>query len=194
VLDERHVHIGVVQGIVGVHRWTCAAIGFANHAGTTPMDRRQDALAGAARAVLAVREEVRAEAGRQVGTVGYVRVEPGAVNVIPGRVEFPVELRDLDATKPMQASEPALIDPATQSDIRAAARAAGYTALDLHSGAGHDAQDIAHLAPIGMIFVPSRGGISHSPREYSSPDDVASGAEVLYRTVLLSDERLNRKP
>lgn len=220
VLDERKTQVGVVQGIVGIYQWTCTAIGFANHAGTTPMDRRQDALAAAARAALAVREEVRAEAGRQVGTVGYVRVEPGVRNVIPGRVEFPVELRDLDAAKvqglwarvekrfaqiaqeenvklacvAVQASEPALTDATIQSDIRAAARAAGYTALDLPSGAGHDAQDIAHLAPIGMIFVPSRGGISHSPREYSSPDDVANGAEVLYRTVLLSDERLNRKP
>jgi N-carbamoyl-L-amino-acid hydrolase len=220
VLDERKTQVGVVQGIVGIYQWTCTAIGFANHAGTTPMDRRQDALAAAARAALAVREEVRAEAGRQVGTVGYVRVEPGVRNVIPGRVEFPVELRDLDAAKvhglwarvekrfaqiaqeenvklacvAVQASEPALTDATIQSDIRAAARAAGYTALDLPSGAGHDAQDIAHLAPIGMIFVPSRDGISHSPREYSSPDDVANGAEVLYRTVLLSDERLNRKP
>ncbi len=220
VLDERKIQIGIVQGIVGIRAWGCTATGFANHAGTTAMDRRQDALAAAARAALAVREEVGAEAGRQVGTVGYVRVEPGARNVVPGRVEFPIELRDLDAAKvqniwrrietrfaqialeenvrlvcaPLQASEPALTDPATQSDIRTAARAAGYTALDLPSGAGHDAQDIAHLAPIGMIFVPSRGGISHSPREYSSPDDVANGAEVLYRTILLSDERLNRKP
>ena len=138
----------------------------------------------------------------------------------PAACEFPVELRDLDAAKVLriwarierrfaqiakeenvkldcvtvQADEPALTDAAIQSDIRAAARAAGYTALDLPSGAGHDAQQVAHLAPIGMIFVPSRGGISHSPREYSSPDDVANGAEVLYRTVLLSDERLNRKP
>jgi N-carbamoyl-L-amino-acid hydrolase len=220
VLDASKLQIGVVQGIVGIRAWTCAATGFANHAGTTPMDRRQDALATAARATLAVRDEVRAEAGRQVGTVGYVRVEPGAVNVIPGRVEFPVELRDLDAAKvvriwariekrftqialeenvkldcvTVEADEPALTDAAIQSDIRAAARAAGYTTLDLPSGAGHDAQQVAHLAPIGMIFVPSRGGISHSPLEYSSPTDVANGAEVLYRTVLLSDERLNRKP
>ena len=219
VLDDSKTQIGVVQGIVGIYQWTCTAIGFANHAGTTPMDRRQDALAATARAALAVREEVRSELGRQVGTVGYVRVEPGARNVIPGRVEFPVELRDLDEAKalgiwariekrfaqvaveehvkldclPVQASQPALTDPSVQSDIRAAARAAGYTALDLPSGAGHDAQDIAHLAPIGMIFVPSLGGISHSPREYSSPDDVANGAEVLYRTVLLSDARLNRR-
>jgi N-carbamoyl-L-amino-acid hydrolase len=81
-----------------------------------------------------------------------------------------------------------------QSDIRTAARAAGYTALDLPSGAGHDAQNMARLTTIGMIFVPSVGGISHSPREYSSPEAVANGAEVLYRTVLLSDARLDRRP
>ena len=219
VLDDGKIQIGVVQGIVGIHWWTCTATGFANHAGTTPMNRRQDAFAAAARAALAVREEVRAEPGRQVGTVGYVRLEPGARNIIPGRVEFPVELRDLDAAKvrriwarienrfaaiakeenvqldcvPLQADEPALTDPAIQNDIRAAARAAGYSTLDLPSGAGHDAQQIARLAPIGMIFVPSCGGISHSPREYTPPDDVANGAEVLYRTILLLDARLHPK-
>jgi N-carbamoyl-L-amino-acid hydrolase len=166
-----------------------------------------------------VREEVRAEPGKQVGTVGYIKLEPGARNIIPGRVEFPVELRDLDKAKVMriwariekrfaaiaqeenvklecvalQADEPALTDSAIQNDIRAAAKAAGYSTLDLPSGAGHDAQQIAHLAPIGMIFVPSRGGISHSPREYSSPEDVANGAEVLYRTILLLDARLHAK-
>lgn len=220
VLDEGKIQIGVVQGIVGIHWWTCTAAGFANHAGTTPMNRRQDALAAAARAALAVREEVRAEPGRQVGTVGYVRVEPGARNIIPGRVEFPVELRDLDKEKvlriwariekrfakiakeenvkidcvPLQADEPALTDPAIQNDIRAAARAAGYSTLDLPSGAGHDAQQIAHVAPIGMIFVPSRAGISHSPREYTPPNDVTNGAEILYRTILLLDSRLHPKP
>jgi beta-ureidopropionase / N-carbamoyl-L-amino-acid hydrolase len=220
VLDERKVQIGVVQGIVGVYRWTCTAAGFANHAGTTPMDKRQDALAAAARAALAVREEVRAEAGSQVGTVGYLRVEPGAVNIIPGRADFPVELRDLDRATvlriwgrveerfaqiaqdehvtinclPVQGVQPALADPGIQSDIRAAAHGSGYTTLDVPSGAGHDAQQIAHLAPMGMIFVPSRGGISHSPREYSSPEDVANGAEILYRTILLLDARLSSKP
>jgi beta-ureidopropionase / N-carbamoyl-L-amino-acid hydrolase len=220
VLDESKIQIGVVQGIVGIHWWTCTATGFANHAGTTPMNRRQDALATMARAALAVREEVRAEPGRQVGTVGYVRVEPGARNIIPGRVEFPVELRDLDKAKvmriwsriekrfaaiaqeenvkldciPLQADEPALTDAAIQNDIRTAARAAGLSTVDLPSGAGHDAQQMAHLAPIGMIFVPSRGGISHSPKEYTSPEDAANGAEVLYRTILALDGRLNRAP
>ena len=213
ILDEKKIQIGVVEGIVGIHWWTCTAEGFANHAGTTPMDRRQDAYAAAARAALAVREEVRAEPGRQVGTVGYVKLEPGARNIIPGRVEFPVELRDLDAEKvlriwariekrfaqiareenvkltcaPLQADKPALTDMRIRDAIREAARAAGYSTLDMPSGAGHDAQQVAHFAPIGMIFVPSRGGISHSPREYTPPEDVARGAEVLYRTVLQLD-------
>src|SRR5262249_48189649 len=148
----------------------------------------------------------RAEPGRQVGTVGYIRVEPGARNIVPGRVEFPVELRDLDGEKvvriwsriekrflqigqeenvtidckSLQDDVSALTDPAIQNDIRTAAQAADYSSVDLPSGAGHDAQQIAHLVPIGMIFVPSRGGISHSPREYTSPEDAANGVEVLY--------------
>jgi beta-ureidopropionase / N-carbamoyl-L-amino-acid hydrolase len=217
ILDESKTQIGVVQGIVGIQYSACIATGLANHAGTTPMNRRQDALIAASRATLTVREEVRAESGRQVGTVGYVRVEPGVRNVIAGRVDFPVELRDLEKEnisqiwsrierrfqqigkeenvqidcKTHRSSEPALTDPAIQDDIRAAARAAGYSTLDLPSGAGHDAQQIARLAPIGMIFVPSRGGISHSPREYTSPEQVAHGVEVLYRTLLSLDSRLH---
>ncbi len=218
VLDEARVPIGVVQGIVGIHWWTCTATGFANHAGTTPMDRRQDALAAAARAALAVREEVRAEPGRQVGTVGYVKLEPGARNIIPARAEFPVELRDLDAAKieriwariqkrfaeiareenvriecvSLSVDQPARTDPAFREVIRQAAQAAGLTTMELPSGAGHDAQNVARLAPMGMIFVPSRAGISHSPREFTSWEEVANGAEVLYRAVLLLDGRLNR--
>lgn len=213
-LDEANVPIGVVQGIVGINFRTCTATGFANHAGTTPMDRRKDALAAASRAVLAVREEVRGEPGRQVGTVGWMRIEPGASNVIPGRVVFPVEVRDLDAGKIehvaariLQRFEvigreenvqidctqpdlhpPALTTPAFQDAIRASAREAGLTTMDLPSGALHDAQNAARFAPMGMIFVPSRGGISHAPMEYSSPEQVANGAEVLYRTLLRVDE------
>jgi len=219
VLDEAKTQIGIVQGIVGIHWYTCHVTGFANHAGTTPMNRRQDALAAAARAALAVREEVRRVAGRQVGTVGYMKVEPGARNIIPGRVEFPVELRDLDAGKveriwgriqerfaaigreenatiscePLQGDKPALTDPAIRAAIAEAARAAGYSTMELPSGAGHDAQQIATLAPVGMIFVPSRGGISHSPREFTDWADIANGAEVLYRTILLLDQRLDAK-
>jgi len=214
-LDERKVPIGVVQGIVGLKRWKCVTTGFANHAGTTPMNRRKDALAAASRDVLTVREVVRAEAGHQVGTVGYMRAEPGAINVIPGRAEFPVELRDLDAPKidrmweriqegfkqtdkeegvetrctALDDVHPARTNPALQSAIRDAAESLGLATMDLPSGAVQDAQQIAEIAPMGMIFVPSRDGISHSPKEFTSWQDVANGAEVLYRAV---DERLDR--
>lgn len=215
VLDEAKVQIGVVQGIVGIQWRNCIASGFANHAGTTPMDRRRDAFLAAARAALAVREEVRGEQGRQVGTVGYVKVEPGAGNIIPGRTEFIVELRDLDREKinriwshiekkfasiaaeekvkikceVVADEEPALTATPLRDTIREAARAAGFTTMDLPSGAGHDAQMVAKFAPVGMIFVPSRGGISHSPREFTPPEDVARGAEVLYRTILALDKK-----
>jgi len=216
-LDQRQIEIGVVEGIVGIQWRTCRARGFANHAGTTPMPGRRDAFLAAAQAALAVREEVRREGGREVGTVGYVKVEPNAGNIIPGMVEFIVELRDLDASKyertwariekrfaEIAAAEevaincelvaderPALTTPAIRDTIREAARVAGFSTLDLPSGAGHDAQQVSHFAPIGMIFVPSRDGISHSPREYSTPDAVARGAETLYRTLLLLDTRLD---
>jgi len=217
VLDEANIPIGVVTGIVGISLRTCTATGFANHAGTTLMNRRRDALAAASKAVLAVREEVRAGTGRQVGTVGWMKIEPGASNVIPGRVTFPVELRDLDAEKINRIAErilqrfktisqeenveinctkpdfdaPALTAKSFQDAIRASAGEAGLRTLDLPSGAGHDAQNAARFAPAGMIFVPSRGGISHSPLEYTSPEQAANGAEVLYRTLLKLDVRLD---
>lgn len=217
VLDEAKIPIGVVTGIVGISLRTCTATGFANHAGTTPMNRRKDALAAASRAVLAVRDEVRNEPGSQVGTVGSMKIEPGASNVIPGRVTFPVELRDLDkqkidriAARILQRFEeisrqenvqitcaapdfhaPALTAKAFQEAIRAAASDAGLRTLDLPSGAGHDAQNAARFAPVGMIFVPSRAGISHSPLEYTSPEQATNGAEVLYRTLLKLDAQLD---
>jgi len=217
-LYEKGVPIGVVQGIVGVKRWKCVITGFANHAGTTPMNRRKDALAAASRDVLAVREVVRAETGSQVGTVGFMKAEPGAINVIPGRAVFPVELRDLDDGKidrmwariqeafretdkaegvetsctSLDDVKAARADPALQTAIRDAAKSAGLATLDLPSLAGQDSQEIARIAPMAMIFVPSKDGISHSPKEFTSWRDVANGAEVLYRSILLLDDRLNR--
>jgi len=216
-LDAAKIPIGVVQGIVGLRRWKCVATGFANHAGTTPMDRRRDALATAARDLLAVRDVVRSESGRQVGTVGYMKVEPGAVNVIAGRVEFPVELRDLENQKiermwskvqaamkvidkeenvstectPTDDVHAARTDVQVQGAIRAAAKSLGLTTMDLPSGAVQDAQQMAKLAPMGMIFVPSRDGISHSPKEFTTWADVGNGAELLYRTVVGLDGELN---
>jgi N-carbamoyl-L-amino-acid hydrolase len=212
-LDARSIPVGVVEGIVGIARWDVAVDGFANHAGTTPMDGRRDALLAAARFVLAVNRIVTSEPGRQVGTVGRLRVEPGAVNVIPGRVELSLELRDLSLDKvrvlfaairresetiaretgtamafaAVEETPPALTDARLRDLVRESAQELGLDPLDLPSGAGHDAQAIARIAPIGMIFVRSVGGISHSPREFSAPEDIVTGADVLLRTLLKAD-------
>ena len=214
ILERTHTDIGVVQGIVGIHWWEATVTGTANHAGTTPMDQRHDALLAASELVLAVNAAAREIPGRQVATVGQIRAEPGAPNVIPGRVTLSVEVRDLDAARIAAVFErirarageiarasgtsidfrdleatavPALTEPRIQRIIDSAAHALGLTAMAMPSGAGHDAQDMARIAPIGMIFVPSVGGISHSPREYTAPADITHGVNVLMSSVLAID-------
>ncbi len=214
ILDESNVDIGVVEGIVGIRWWDVTVEGVANHAGTTPMDRRRDALLSAAEFALAVNRVATALPGRQVATVGRIRAEPGAPNVIPGRVVLSLEVRDLEAAKMQQvydairaeadrigkarqtpfafaelnvASSPAPTDPRVRAIIAQAAESLGLTHRTMPSGAGHDAQDMTHIAPTGMIFVPSAGGISHSPKEHTTPKDMANGANVLLRTVLAID-------
>jgi N-carbamoyl-L-amino-acid hydrolase len=214
ILDETGVEIGIVEGIVGIHWWDVVIDGVANHAGTTPMDRRTDALLTAAELVLAINRIARETPGRQVATVGRIRTEPGAPNVIPGRVVMSLEIRDLDSAKirsvfrevereaeglaerrrtPIRfrpvdvASEPAPTDPRMRRIIASAARELGLSAVLMPSGAGHDAQDMTVLAPTGMIFVPSAGGVSHSPREFTTAAAMADGATVLLHTVLAID-------
>jgi N-carbamoyl-L-amino-acid hydrolase len=214
ILDERGLDIGMVEGIVGINWWDVRVDGFANHAGTTPMDRRQDALLAAARLVLAVNAVVTGVPGRQVGTVGRIAAAPGAPNVVPGRVDMSLELRDLSADKirslfaaieaeakrigsetgtrisfrPVDATAvPAPTDERIRRLIAAAATELGLKHTPMPSGAGHDAQDMARVTPTGMIFVPSQGGISHSPREYTSPEQTARGVDVLLRTILAID-------
>jgi N-carbamoyl-L-amino-acid hydrolase len=214
-LDAAKVPIGVVEGIVAIHRYDVVIQGFANHAGTTPMNNRQDALLAAAQLTVAVREVATSRQGRQVGTVGRIEVEPNSPNVIPGRVTLSVEFRDLSeqtlseladavkrrasaiakATNTTMDFTLASINPAApatrgvQDAIGRSADAMGFKTMRLPSGAGHDAQQIAALCPMGMIFVPSVGGISHSPKELTSWEDCANGANVLLRTVLALDQR-----
>jgi N-carbamoyl-L-amino-acid hydrolase len=212
-LDREHVDIGVVEGIVGIRQWEVTVTGFANHAGTTAMDQRHDALLAAARFVDLVNRAVRGVAGRQVGTVGRIQAFPGAVNVIPGKVVMTLELRDLDAAKidrlyasieagaraiaadtgttfayaEIHVNIPAISDPRIRAMIASSARELGLSSRQLPSGAGHDAQAMARLGPMGMIFVPSVGGISHAPSELTRPQDVVNGANVLLRTLLALD-------
>jgi beta-ureidopropionase / N-carbamoyl-L-amino-acid hydrolase len=212
-LEREGVQIGVVEGIVGINQWEVTVTGTQNHAGTTPMDQRQDALLAAARFVDMVNRVVRAEPGRQVGTVGRIQAIPGAPNVIPGRVVCSLELRDLNAGKiqrlfraiegeaqqigtangtsfafrPLHENVPAPSDPRIRGLIADASKSLGYTSRVMPSGAGHDAQAMAQLGPMGMIFIPSIGGISHSPKEFSTADDIVRGARVLLAALMLAD-------
>lgn len=217
ILEEENLDIGVVDGIVGLNWWDVEITGFANHAGTTPMNKRQDALLAASYFILAVNEVINSYEGGQVGTVGRIRAEPGAPNVIPGKVILSLEIRDLSADKikmlykeiekravkigektnttfkitPLDTTgKPALMDEMVKNKIASAAQSLGLTYKNMPSGAGHDAQDMALIAPTGMIFVPSVGGISHSPKEYTSSEDMANGANVLLRTILTLDREL----
>jgi len=213
ILDKEGIKIGVVEGIVGIRWFEVTFTGFANHAGTTPMDQRRDAMLAAAKFTVAVNEAIRAVPGRQVGTVGRLVAVPGTVNVIPGEVTLTVDLRDLAAetltTFPpkfeemgrriagetntafamrlLSTNEPAPTDVRLRGLIEQSARGLGLSTRTMPSGAGHDAQEIARIAPIAMIFVPSVGGVSHSPNELTRPEDVTNGANVLLHSVLLAD-------
>ncbi|MDQ3683262.1 MAG: hydantoinase/carbamoylase family amidase, partial [Bacteroidota bacterium] len=210
-----NIQIGVVEGIVGIVHWEVTIDGFANHAGTTPMNMRKDALLAASKFIIAVNEVINSVQGKQVGTIGKIAALPGAYNVIAGKVTLGLEIRDLSSQKieqlflkiekraaiiastsgtkitfQRQASsiKPALTDKGLQQKIAASAKALGFTTRPMQSGAGHDAQEMSLLAPVGMIFVPSVGGISHSPKEFTKAVDMANGANVLLQTILKLDK------
>jgi N-carbamoyl-L-amino-acid hydrolase len=208
-LEASGTAVGVVQGIVSIQRHRVEIMGFANHAGTTPMPIRQDAMIAASHLTLAVNDVVRAMPGPQVGTVGHIEVSPNAPNVIPGHVVATIELRDLSPEKlatlidqikarasqiardtkttieitSLGGNPPALADTAMQDVVERAATALGLSSVRMPSGAGHDAQMMAQLSPMGMIFVPSVGGVSHSPKELTSWTDCANGANVLLEAI-----------
>jgi len=216
VLESEKIDIGVVEGIVGINWWDVTVLGFANHAGTTPMDKRKDALLAAARLIDGVNKIAKSMPGRQVATVGRIQAEPGAPNVIPGKVVMSLEIRDLSKAKIDQvfgdveklaeqiAAEtgtsisfasldvtavPAPTDERLRKAIADSAHDLGLTTRLMPSGAGHDAQDMARVVPTGMIFVPSIGGISHSPKEFTRTQDMANGASVLLQTILRLDQK-----
>jgi len=215
ILEEKDIEIGVVQGIVGIRWWDVTITGFSNHAGTTPMNKRQDAMLAASEFTIAVNEIVTSIPGNQVGTVGKIQAFPGVHNVVPGKVVLGLEIRDLSNDKmdmlidkikeksneigerygttfsffSLSANvSPALTTTAVQDIIEQKCHKLGYSTLRMPSGAGHDTQDMAHLGPIGMIFIPSKGGISHSPEEYSSFEQMANGTNVLLNTLLAIDK------
>ena len=187
--------LGVVTAIVGYVRGRKTFAGVAGHAGTTPMDAREDALVAAAAYVLHARDVARGIEGA-VATIGQVTVEPGGTNVVPGRVVLSVDARAPDAERldrlaaALEIEEPVRTEPSPMSaEVRAALReevaAVGAPVLELPSGAGHDAGILASAGvPAGMLFVRSlNGGISHNPAELSSPEDIALATDALTGTL-----------
>jgi N-carbamoyl-L-amino-acid hydrolase len=210
VLDSRGVSVGVVEAITGLFKWSVTLIGRADHAGTTPMNMRKDALQGLAEFAGEIPRILEESGGpRSVATIGRVTCYPGATNVVPGRVEFPFECRDTDEVvlgglaqafrRGLSAIArrrdlmfefditsqvaPVHCDPRVVQSIEEIARAAGVEVLRLPSGAAHDAQNLAELTRAGMIFVPSKEGRSHSPAEWTAWEDIEIGANVLLNTV-----------
>lgn len=209
VLEHRGTTIGLVEGIVGINRYAVTFTGQANHAGTTPMEIRDDALVKAAEYTLAVRD-LGASRPATVATVGQLQVAPGAPTVIPGQVDLSIDLRSLDvqtlaelegelerralvlggsfrstSRKPPVRSSPALL-----AALQAGCERSGLDYHYMPSGAGHDAMCMAFICPVAMIFVPSKGGRSHSPVEWTDPAHCAAGAELLVAALSHLDQSL----
>jgi allantoate deiminase len=204
VLEAEGVEIGVVTSIVGVRGYRVRLTGEANHAGTTPMRLRRDALAGAARIALELRDAARTREA-VTANVGKLALEPGGANVVPGIAEFTIDVRAptaagveelerlVEATvtsiaeeerlvaelEQTFALEPLELDPELVDVVEHAAQAEGATAMRMPSGAGHDAMLVGRWVPAAMLFVPSRGGVSHSPEEYTSAAHAELGMHVL---------------
>jgi beta-ureidopropionase / N-carbamoyl-L-amino-acid hydrolase len=210
-LDEAGVPIAVVDSIVGVRRTRLIFTGQADHAGTTPMERRRDAFLAAADYSLQARDHVVAHGGgRSVTNIGVVQVHPGAANVVPGRCEIVHEMRSPDPEtlgrlaeacealaqevgrkrgigvelRRTSATTPVACSPKVQAAVETACKQMGLPSTHLYSAAGHDAQNLAVITDSGMLFIPSRGGKSHRVDETSDPDAIERGSNVLLRTLL----------
>ncbi|MBI1293608.1 hydantoinase/carbamoylase family amidase [bacterium] len=209
-LEEAHVPIGVVSAIFGRRSWEVTFHGRPDHAGTTPLPMRSDALVSAARFIVRAQEIVAGDFPDAVVTCGNVIVSPGVSNVVPNKTMVEIEFRAATAKELDQiearlehlrnevtlhtrttstrrvGSEtvPTPMDGDIQGAIRAAAERCGYPTLDLPSGAGHDAMLLANVTPAAMLFVPSHNGRSHCPDEHTDPDDLVAGANVLLHTIL----------
>jgi beta-ureidopropionase / N-carbamoyl-L-amino-acid hydrolase len=214
ILEHLKLPIGVVTGVVGQYRFAVDIIGRPNHAGTTPMDMRKDALVAASHVVLAVNKIAVETPGNQVATVGYLNVSPNATNTVPGRVDLRIDLRDLsqshleylvgriqeeltaiaaftDTEISMRQTLHILPTPSAShimGTIEQVCEEMKLEYVQIPSRAGHDAQEIGRITDMGMIFVPSKGGFSHSELEYTSPEECAQGANVLLNTFLKLDE------
>jgi N-carbamoyl-L-amino-acid hydrolase len=219
ILEAEDKTIGIVTGIQGI-RWFEATIrGQDAHTGATPMHLRKNALLGAARLVERVNAIALDHPPQAVATVGRLEVKPNSPNVVPGEVFFTVDLRHPDAAtldamqealsaaaqeesgklglelevKKILDQPPVRFDAECIGCVREGARAAGFAAREIVSGAGHDAGYVSRVAPAAMVFVPCRGGISHNEAEYSAPEHCTAGAQVLLQAVLGYDQLLEER-
>jgi N-carbamoyl-L-amino-acid hydrolase len=209
VLDREGVAVGAVENVQGISWRRVAIDGVANHAGTTPMTMRRDAGLAAARVIAYLRDHVAGSNAPSVATVGCIAFEPNAINVIPSRATFTVDMRDPDerrlqameaaladfldrlaaaegvsiAVERLARFEPVAFDPRIVELVEDAARRRGLASKRMASGAGHDAQMMARICPAAMIFVPSVGGVSHNPNEFTRDSDLVAGANVLLDVV-----------
>lgn len=211
VLEETGNRIGVVTAIAAPSRQRIIIEGRADHSGATPMGLRRDALAAAAEFILAVEKQGRQEAPQNsVATVGVLTLEPGAMNVIPGRVSMGLDVRGIDFdsirrlvrgienelqnicrrrhvsadTRRLSADKPVQLDPAVVVSIEGACQYLSVPYMLMPSGAGHDAMNMARITPTGLIFIPCKDGISHNPQEEASIEDITLGAQILLHTLL----------
>jgi N-carbamoyl-L-amino-acid hydrolase len=210
VLDRGNCQIGVVEAITGLQRWEVSLQGQANHAGTTPMDMRRDALQGLAEFAGEINRVLEEHGGpRSVATVGRVELLPGAANVVPGEARFSLEMRDTDPQTLVDLADafrrtlsaiarrrelmfefevvseiaPVACDPMVIQTVADVATELGLSQRRMPSGAAHDTQKIARIAPAGMVFVPSKEGRSHSAAEWTAWSDIEAGANVLLNTL-----------
>jgi N-carbamoyl-L-amino-acid hydrolase len=210
-LDEAGVPIAAVDSIVGVRRTRLIFTGQADHAGTTPMERRRDAFLAAADYSLRARDHIVAHGGgRSVTNIGVVSVHPGVSNIVPGRAELVHEMRspeadqlerlaaacealarDIGARRGIgveihrtSATTPVACAPRVQAAVATACKELGLDCTTLYSAAGHDAQNLALVTDSGMLFIPSRGGRSHRVDETSDAEAIERGANVLLRALL----------
>lgn len=215
ILERDGLAVGLVTGIVGIHRMAVTVTGRPDHAGTTPMDGRRDALCAAAELVLHVEES--AGDGGGVATTGRITARPGAANVVCGSADLLIEFRSTDGgwldgfgarivdaadriaarrgvdidVRPLSATRPVTVDRRVADALHHVVDDLGVASTSMPSGAGHDAAFMADIAPMGMLFVPSRDGRSHCPEEWTDLDDLATGAHVLLGALLRLDDELD---
>jgi allantoate deiminase len=205
LLETRGIDIGAVTGIVGIYRYSVEVLGKTDHAGTTPMSLRDDALVKAAPIFALLPQWVRARNPEMVGTTGQISLEPGATNVVPGKCMFTVELRSMkpedmaairdllrewvgkhkgSSVETIYEKDNVELSKSVIDTIVQATEIEGLSVIRMVSGAGHDSQSFAPYVPTGMIFVPSKGGKSHCREEWTDAQQAANGCRVLLRTIL----------